>query len=380
VNPHTGKRRIDEAFPSELRANTNDHEMMIRFKSGSTWQVIGSDNFRNLVGAGVMGIVFSEWSKAHPAAWAYLAPILAENDGWAIFITTPEGRNHAHATYEMARRDPTWFAELRTVTDTGAITLEMVEEQRLEYHAMFGEAAGDALIQQEFFCSFTAAILGAYYGKQIEAAERAGRVCQLTPVKGYPINTAWDIGVDDPMAIWVFQAGPGWLHILDYVEGSNEGFDFYCGWLDERGYKGGVDWVPHDAKQREPGAPGGRTRIQTLFSLGRNPTLVPDHKPMDRINAGRRLIAMPGTHFDETRCDMGLNCLRSYKQQWDQINRVFRKTATHDWASHGADAWGHLAVAVEFPMPIADKPKPPPPNQITVNDLLKLHKPERKWA
>lgn len=401
VNPHTGMRRIDEAFPKGIRDITRENEMFIRFKSGSTWQVVGSDNYKSLVGSPPVGITFSEWAKAHPGAWAYLAPILVENGGWALFITTPEGRNHSHAMHEMALRDPEWFAQVLTIEDnirlcreagvTPPISLADVEKNRAEYRALFGQEAGDALIEQEWFCSFSAAILGAYYGKQIEALERAGRVCSLDRIPGYPVNTAWDIGVDDPMAIWVFQIGPGWLHVLDYIEGSNEGFDFYCDWLAERGYVPmrapdgrllGADYVPHDARQREPGAPGGRTRIQTLFALGRNPVLVPDHKPMDRINAGRQLLALPGTHFDGNRCAQGLEMLRAYKQKWDAGNRVFMKSALHNYASHGADAWGHLSVVVEHPKPRPDKPaltKVEAP-KLTLNDLLRNTKRERNWV
>jgi phage terminase large subunit len=401
VNPHTGRRRIDEAFPESWRANYDDKGMFIRFKWGATWQVVGSDNYQNLVGTPPAGIVLSEWAKAHPGAWAYLAPILVENKGWALAISTPEGRNHCHAMYETWKKTPGYFGELLTIEDSmrlcraaglqPSVTLEDVEIQRAEYHGLFGVEAGDALIEQEWYCSFAAAILGAYFGKQISRAEHEGRICALDRVPGYPINTAFDIGVDDPMAIWVFQVGPGWLHILDYIEGSNEGFDFYCDWLAERDYvptknhRGeliGTDWVPHDAKQREPGAPKARTRIQTLFALGRNPRLVPDHKPMDRINAGRRLLASPNTYFDADRCSVGLDMLRAYKQEYDVKNRVFRKTPKHDFASHGADAWGHLAVAVEFPtvrekQPARTKIEVPP---LTVNDLLKQTKPERTWV
>lgn len=391
VNPHTGRRRIDEAFPEEWRANYDDRGMLIRFKWGATWQVVGSDNYASLVGTPPAGIVLSEFAKSHPACWAYLAPILVENSGWALAITTPEGRNHAHSMFEMWRRQTGYFAEKQTIEDSirhceaagvkPSVSLADVETQRLEYHALFGEEAGDALIEQEWFCSFAAAILGAYFGKQISAAEHAGRICPLDVIPGYPINTAWDIGIDDPMAIWVFQVGPGFLHVLDYIEGSNQGFDFYCDWLDARGYRGGNDYVPHDAKQREPGAPGARTRIQTLFALGRRPVLVPDHKPMDRINAGRRLLASPNTYFDEDRCSHGLEMLRSYKQEWDTKNRVFRKTAKHDFASHGADAWGHLAMAVEFPKVQAEKQKftGVVPTPLTVNDLLRQARPQRVW-
>jgi phage terminase large subunit len=397
VNPMTGIRRIDEMFPMSWRANTNDNEMFIRFKWGATWQVVGSDNFKSLVGASLGGITFSEWSKAHPGAWAYLAPILTQSRGWALFITTPEGRNHAHSTYEMAKGDTgKWFAELQTVEDSSRLcraagveppmTLEQVEQQRKEYHAIYGEDAGDAMIQQEFWCSWTAAILGAYWGKEIERAEREERICDLDIIPHYPVSRAWDIGVDDPMAIWCYQVGPGFLHVVDYIEGSGYGFDWYANQLGERGYlddKRAIDWVPHDAKQREPGSPAARTRIETMATLRLNPRLVPDHKPIDRINAGRRLI--PRVHFDAERCKQGLECLRNYKADWDPIGRTFRKTAKHDWSSHGSDAWGHLSVAVDLPAirtrmeKEATKVEFPP---ITVNQLIKYQRQNttnRKW-
>jgi hypothetical protein len=277
INPHSGKRRIDEAFPKELRESTRENEMFIRFKSGSTWQALGSDNYQSLVGTPPVGLVFSEWSKAHPGAWAYLAPILVENGGWMLAITTPEGRNHSYAMHRMAQKDPAWFSQIITVRDnihmceaagvTPPITLESVEAQRREYHALFGEAAGDALIEQEYFCSFSAAILGAYWGRELSELEQAGRLCGLDRIDGLPVHTVWDIGVDDAMAVWVFQHGPGFIHILDYVEASGYGFDFFTNWLRERDYVPrlarngdihGNDYVPHDAKQRMPTARGAR--------------------------------------------------------------------------------------------------------------------------
>ena len=139
INPHTGRRRIDEAFPHELRASVNDQEMFIRFNSGSTWQVVGCDRYDSLVGTPPAGGVFSEWALANPAAWGYLAPILAENGGWADFITTPRGRNHVKSMLDMARGDPGWFTQVLTVDDTGAISRHAVEQQRKEYHSLFGE-------------------------------------------------------------------------------------------------------------------------------------------------------------------------------------------------------------------------------------------------
>lgn len=80
VNPHTGARRIEEAF-ADLNPTFHDSEMMVRFGNGSTWQVLGSDNHDSLMGASVVGVVFSEWSLARPDSWAYIRPILLENNG-----------------------------------------------------------------------------------------------------------------------------------------------------------------------------------------------------------------------------------------------------------------------------------------------------------
>src|SRR5688572_18113045 len=129
VNPHSGKKRIDEAFPEELRDATNDQEMKIKFKNGSTWQVVGSDNYRSLVGSGVAGIVFSEFSKANPSAWGYLSPILKENDGWALFISTPEGHNHFENLLRGAEKRDGWFGELLTNDQTHIFTEEGLQEE-----------------------------------------------------------------------------------------------------------------------------------------------------------------------------------------------------------------------------------------------------------
>ena len=367
VNPHTGIRRIDEAFPKELRAATNDNEMFIRFKSGSTWQVVGSDRFDATVGSPPAGVTFSEWALSNPASWAYLAPILAENNGWAAFITTSRGRNHDKSMLDMARQAKDWFAEVLTVDDTGAIPKHVVEAQRREYHAIFGEDAGDALIDQEYYCSFDAAVLGSFWGKELATAEREGRVGRVDIDPQYPVHTAWDIGMDDPMALWCFQVAPGIVNVVDYYESSGHGFDHYADWLDERGYYG-VDWVPPDAKVRELGTKG-RSRIESLISERRElwvrrdakrrtgdpplakPTakLCPDHKLMDGVNAGRKTI--PVARFDMERCAKGLECLREYKAEWDQVSRVFKKTPDHNWASHGSDAWRTLSVSWKEPVP-----------------------------
>ncbi len=358
VNPHTGKLRIDEAFPQAIRTGTRNTDMRLALASGSAWQVVGSDNFNALVGSPPVGVVFSEWALADPKAWAYLRPILAENGGWAVFITTPRGRNHAARMYDAAEHDPAWFVERQTALDTGVFTQETLDQERAEYVRDYGEEEGDALFRQEYMVSFDAPILGAYYGRIIERLEQAGRITDVPVEPLLPVHTSWDLGVGDSTAIWCFQVSGGEIRIVDCIESHGVGLDWYAEKLNERGYHG-VDWVPHDARVRELGAPGARTRVETLQMLGRKPQIVPNQKIEDGINALRRTL--PRCWFDKKKTGgTGLEALRNYRRAYDEDRKVFADHPLHDWASHYADAARYLAVAwQEMSGQSAGAPAPP---------------------
>lgn len=374
INPHTGRRRIDEAFPIELRRRTDNGSMTIEFKTGSIWKVVGSDNPDSLVGAPPAGIVFSEWALANPSAWGYLAPILAENGGWAAFITTPRGRNHVKSMLDMARQNPAvWHCEVLTPKDTG-FPIERVEEQRVEYHAIFGKDAGDALIDQEYWCSFEAAILGAYFGREMLEAEQSGRIAKVDYEPELPVHTAWDIGVGDDTAIWMFQQHLGQVRVIDYYEASGYAVQHYVNRLNSLGYTFGTDYLPHDARVREWTAadPEGKakSRIQTMIELGRTVRIVPAQKLDDGINAARRLIPM--AVFDAKRCERGLECLRQYRREWDDKLKVFRDTPLHDWSSHGASAWRYLALGIgALPKPPLPKPETKMLADLTFDEIIR---------
>src|SRR6187200_3496169 len=185
VNPHTGKRRIDEAFPEALRENTNDHEMFIRM-CGSTWQLIGSDRFDATVGSGVAGITYSEWALANPSAWAYHRPMVEENNGWAAFITTPRGRNHAKAMFDHASKTPNWFCERLTALDTKTLSATQLQEALEEYQALYGQDVGSAQFQQEYMCDWHAAILGAFYALEMATVRNEGRVTDIEAIPDEP--------------------------------------------------------------------------------------------------------------------------------------------------------------------------------------------------
>ena len=345
INAHTGKRRIDEAFPPEIRESKDEQQMLIKLRCGSTWQIIGSDRYDATVGSGVAGIAYSEWALANPSAWAYHRPMLEENNGWAAFITTPRGRNHAKAMFDMAKANPKWFAEISTVHDTGALSPDQLQESIEEYVALYGDDIGRAQFAQEYECSFNAAILGAFYAREMAAIRKEGRITEIEPIEGRPVHTAWDIGVKDDTSIWWFQVVGAQVFILDCYSASGAGVDHYAEICEQRaqafGWKRGIDFVPHDAKVKEWGT--GRTRVETMKGLGLSPWVVPMASKMDGIQAARTTLARSVFH---PRCEeQGIAALEQYRREWDDKKKTFKPIEVHDWSSHLSDAFRYLAMA-----------------------------------
>jgi hypothetical protein len=343
VNAHTGKRRIDEAFPPEIRENISDNEMFIRFINGSTWQIIGSDKYDSTVGSGVAGITFSEWALANPSAWGYYRPMLAENKGWAIFISTPRGHNHCKAMYDHARVSPGWFCELQTARDTGMMSSDELEEALSEYQALYGEDVGRAQYEQEYNCSWNAAILGAFFSLEMNAVRVEERITDINALDA-PVHRAWDLGVRDDTAIWWFQTVGAQVFILDCYAASGVGVEHFADQIEQRrqkyGWKDGTDYVPHDARIKEWGS--GRTRVETMLTFNLHPTLVPQSTIADGINAVRRVLPISVFH---PRCEEGISALEQYRREWDDEKKAFRASAVHDWTSHFADAFRYLALS-----------------------------------
>ena len=343
VNPHTGLRRIDEAFPAEIRSQTKDQEMFIRFRNGATWQVVGSDNYNSLVGSPPAGVVFSEWALAKPDSWTYLRPILAENGGWALFLWTPRGRNHATRAFEARARDAAWFTLKSPATATDVFPPEQLAHERSELVAETGSVEeGEARFASEYLVDFDAAAPGAYYASLLGEAERDGRIGRVPHDPALKVDTAWDLGIDDYTAIWFFQQAGREVRAIDYFETSGEGLQAIVrGALGARPYVYGTHYLPHDVMVRELGA-AGRSRFETLGGLGVSPVSVGvAADPEERINAARLMIPM--TWFDAERCGAGLERLRAYRKRWSAATRSY-SGPLHDAASHGADAFGEFAV------------------------------------
>lgn len=325
----------------------NEAELRADLPNGSRIRLYGADNYDRLRGLYLDGVVLDEYADMPPAAWGeVIRPALADRQGWAVFIGTPKGRNAFFDVYERAKIEPDWFALMLRASETGLLPESELAAARAE---MTPEQYA-----QEFECSFEAAIMGAYYGREMAEAEMAGRITAVTYEPALDVHTAWDLGMGDSTSIWFWQIAGGEIRVIDHYEAHGQALPHYAAVLASKPYRYGWDYVPHDARVRELGT--GRTRVETLRSLGRKPRLVPGHEVMDGINAAR--LTIPRCWFDADACRDGLEALRQYRADFDDKARVFRDKPKHDWTSHTADAFRYLAMAWREGRKPAPEPQP----------------------
>lgn len=329
-------------------AEKNESELWVELINGARIRIHGADNPDRLRGAYLDGVVLDEYADMRPAVWGeVIRPMLADYQGWATFIGTPKGRNAFHDVMERAKSSHEWFSAVLKASETGILPASELADARAE---MTPEQ-----YEQEFECSFEAAILGAYYGKGIAEIERAGRVGEVPCDPSVPVHTAWDLGVGDATAIWFFQVVGNDIHVIDHYEAHGHGLPHYAQVLNGKGYEYGRHYVPHDAKARDLGT--GRTRLETMKGLfGRWPDVLRQNDVMDGINAAR--LTLPRCRFDAIKCCDGLEALRQYRAGFDEKARAFRDRPKHDWTSHTADAFRYLAMAWREIRPPAAPPKP----------------------
>jgi len=350
VNGRTGRRRIDEAFPPEIRKRMQDNDMFIELNNGATFQLIGSDRYDSTVGSGPKGIAYSEWALSNPSAWAYHSPMIRESGGFAAFITTPRGNNHAKTMLDRAQRTPeSWFSQVLSISETGALSPEQLKEALQEYQDLHGDEMGLALYEQEYECSFSGAMIGSYWGGAVNTAERQGRFKYLPIDPNYPVHTAWDLGKAVNNPIWCFQVIDGIPRIVDFYLPKSDDLDEWCDWLNDKGYKG-IDYVPDDIMDPIWGAK--HTRWDLLKAKGRKPSLVKRIAVADGIHAGRELIKVAYFHRsmmegdDRTeRMDHGVEGLKNYRREWDDERKTFLDNPFKDWAEHIGSSWRYLGLA-----------------------------------
>ena len=377
-------------IPPPLIASKRDDDMSIRLKNGSLIQLVGADRIDSLIGSNPIGVTLSEFAVMKPSVWDYLSPILNENDGWAMFITTPRGRNHAFDLFKsmvdaVNHKGAKYFVQVLTVDDTRKPLLDNQGEpiigkdgRPVMVPIMSPEAIQEQrdlnipeeIIQQEYYCSFEAGMVGSYYSEAIAKLEKEGRAVKdlsiFDPSK--PVYTAWDIGFSDSMSIWYFQIDKKKINVIEYdefvgrslieccyiVQAQWDQLRDVCGWSDDQvsktialyqhheNYKYKTHFGPHDLDQTDISI--GVTRRSVAKQHGIKFKLVPRTDVQSGIDLVRRILI--NVTFELTRTNDGLRALKEYHKEWDEKTQMYSDKPCHDWSSHGADAFRYLAQAV----------------------------------
>ena len=322
-------------FVRPLDAVANIAELRVDFL-GRRIQLYGSDNPDSLRGQYFDGVVLDEIGDQNPKIWnEIIRPSLADRKGWCLFIGTPKGNNHFKDLFDRSSKETGWAALQFKASETKIIDVEELDAARKEM--------GDDKYNQEFECSFNAAVEGSYYGKLINDLEENGRMCAIDRDDLCRTYVAWDLGIGDSTAIFVMQVAGQEFRVMDHVENHGQGLDWYVEWLKENNWHKAEQLLPHDVEVRELGT--GKSRIEVLREAGLDCKVLPRLAVDDGIQAVRRLL--PKCWFNMPKVKQGLDCLRNYRREYDEKRNVFYDKPLHDWASHSSDSFRYLALGLE---------------------------------
>lgn len=319
-------------------ATFNESELRADYGELGRIQLFGGDNPDTLRGQGFDGVVLDEVAQIDPRLWGeVIRPALVDRKGWAVFMGTPRGQNAFYDLVTQAEEPENadeWMVSIRKASETNIVPeSELAAARRQLTREQY---------LQEFECSWTASIRGAYYAREMEDLTDADRITTITPPGDALVHTSWDLGIGDATAIVMWALVGREIWIIDYYENSGAGLAHYVEHLRSLPYKFGDHYLPHDVKARELGT--GVTRQETLQRLGLKCEVLPQQKVDDGINAVRNLL--PRCWINEEKCGRLIEALRQYRAAWDDKRQMYRATPERDWTTHPADAVRYMAMAV----------------------------------
>jgi hypothetical protein len=331
--------RYLERFSEPVLAKANQSELWVELINGARIRLFGADNPDALRGNFLDGVVMDEMADMKPSVWGeIIRPLLADRLGWATFIGTPKGHNAFYDIYNEATKKNNWYTKVLRADQTNLLAQSELDDAQA--------TMSSNQYEQEFLCSFEAAILGAYYGQEMRRITDLQRITSVDYDPMFPCHTAWDLGFNDSTSIWWFQVVYGEIRVLDHHSSNGQAIPYYTGLIaqkeDEFGYKYGYHYLPHDARAKTL-ASGGKSiieQISTKIDI-KHLKIVPNLSLQDGIQATR--LALTRAWFDN-RCEEGIECLRQYQREWDDDKKVFRDRPKHDWTSHSADAFRYLSI------------------------------------
>lgn len=341
------KKRFRDYFHKDLIDYTNENEMRVHFKNGSVWQATGADDIDRLVGTNPFGVVLSEWALIDPRVFDYIRPILKENGGWCLMITTIRGKNHAYKSgmkaAERQAQSPNWLYVNQTVNDTfkddgtRVFSDDDIQEER-------ADGMAEEIIRQEYYNDPDTPLQGCYYMREMLKAREDGRVTSIAYDPKIPVDTYWDIGFSDFTVILFVQEVGQERRIIDVYANSGEEVGHYANELRKRDYSYGRHYGPWDVEIKHLAA-GGKSVYDVAKSHGIKFIVTPQPKTVgDGIEQVRNIF--PSLWFDGRKCERFIEAISSYRkeplseklQQTGSNEVVYKDTPLHDWTSHYADA------------------------------------------
>lgn len=333
-----GRKFLDYIPKPFIEGKPAKLDMRIKLKNGSQIKLVGSDNIDAIVGTNPIGITYTEFSLHKRGAWDYLRPVLAENDGWALFNFTPRGMGNE--AYEIAakamRSTSNWFYQHLTRDDTDIPSLEAIEEDRKS-------GMPEALIRQEYYTSFLSGNVGSYYDTQMQMVLEMEQQTDVPYDPRLPVYTFWDLGKRDATAIWFVQFTEFSIRLIDYYEEIEKSLIEHIKHVNQLPYSYDEHYAPHDIKVEEMS--NKKSRWDTAAEHGIEFMVVPKYPLMEGIEIVREVI--PRCWFDQKKTQTGWNALIHYHKKHDAKNEVYSDTPAKTWANHGADAFRMFAVMID---------------------------------
>lgn len=328
----------------------NESELSVTFPhNNAVIRLYGAENSERMRGVYSDGDVIDE-AQSIPKQFLtqIILPSLADREGWLDVSGTPSGWfNLLGELFKTAKNDPEWFVQVLKASETGLINAEELARQRL----LMTENEYD----QEFECSFDAALESSYYGKLINEADADGRITKVPYNPSFEVNTAWDIG-GDGTGIWFFQRVGREPRLIDHYGVTGSQLQDEVAMLKAKRYNYGTHVLPHDAGHDSVRT--GMTMKAQLEGMGLANCEV---LPRDDIDPGIQLVRqlIPQLWMDAEKCAEGIDALRNYQRKWNKDHRVFSVKPLHNWASHSSDSLRYLAVWLAMQKaPIVAKPEP----------------------
>jgi len=263
--------------------------------------------------------------KAGSEIWVSFNPELETDETYQRFVANPP---EDCITMRVNWYDNPWFPD----------TLRMEKDALKQRDEEAYNQVWEGLCRQT--------VDGAIFAKEMQAAEKDGRITRVAYDATKPVHAVFDLGWSDSTAIWFLQFVGMETRLIRYLEGSQQTMSYYLATMQTFGYVYDTIWLPHDAENKTLAA-AGRSIDDIVRGAGYKTQILPRVPIVDSINAARTIF--PTCWFDREHAADGITCLRHYRYDVDPDTKQFSRSPLHDHYSHGADAFRYIALMIKEP-------------------------------